>query len=141
MTRYLLDTNIVSHLIKQHPAVVGQVVRTPMASLFMSVITEGELLFGLANRPRAKHLHLAVRELLRRIEVLSWDRSAAEHYGTIRANLQRSGRGLGSLDLLIAAHASSLGGILVTNDKAFRQVADLSIEDWTSPYMPIPRNC
>ncbi len=62
----MLDTNTVSHLIKAHPVVVRRTVAVPMASLCLSAITEGELLFGLAKRPEAKRLHTAVRELLRR---------------------------------------------------------------------------
>ena len=61
MKRYLLDTNTVSHLIKGHPAVARRVVAVPMASLCISAITEGELLFGLAKRPDAKRLHHLVQ--------------------------------------------------------------------------------
>lgn len=129
MKRYMLDTNTVSHLIKAHPAVTRRVVATPMASLCISGIAEGELLFGLAKRPDAKRLHAAVRELLLRLDVLPW--SSAGHYGIARADLERQGRILAPLDLLIAAHALSVGAVLVTNDRAFRQVAGLQLEDWT----------
>jgi tRNA(fMet)-specific endonuclease VapC len=121
----MLDTNIVSHLVKQHPNVSRQVVGVPMASLCISAITAGELHYGLARRP-------AVSELMRRVDVLPWDFSAAERYGILRAALDRSGRPLGSLDLLIAAHALAAGAILVTNDRAFSQIAPLQIEDWTA---------
>jgi len=131
MKRYMLDTNTVSHLIKAHPAVARRVVAAPMASLCVSAITEGELLFGLAKRPDAKQLHLAVRELLRRVDVLPWDSAIAEHYGTVRADMARQGKILAPLDLLIATHALSVGAVLVTNDRAFRQVVDLQVEDWT----------
>jgi len=131
MNRYMLDTNIVSHLIKEHPAVAQRVVAVPMASLCISAITEGELLFGLAKRPDAKRLHLVVRELLRCVDVLPWDSSITEHYGIVRANMERQGKNLAPLDLLIATHALSVGAILVTNDRAFTQVPDLVIEDWT----------
>lgn len=128
---YMLDTNMVSHFIRMHPSVVGRVISTPMASLCISAITEGELLFGLAKRPGAKQLHLAVREFLRRVDVLDWDSSAAEHYGTLRAGMQGQGKVLAPLDMLIAAHAISVGAVLVSNDQAFRQLAALQIEDWT----------
>ncbi|MDN5936778.1 MAG: type II toxin-antitoxin system VapC family toxin [Nitrosospira sp.] len=128
----MLDTNTVSHLIKAHPAVARRVVATPMAFLCVSAITKGELLFGLAKRPDTKRLHLAVRELLRRVDVLSWDNAIAEDYGTVRAELERQGKVLAPLDLLIATHALSVGAILVTNDRAFRQVAGLVVEDWTN---------
>lgn len=131
MRRYMFDTNTVSHLLKEHPAVVRRVVAAPMASLCVSAITEGELLFGLAKRPEAKRLHLAVWEFLRRVDVLPWNSAVAEHYGTVRADMARQGKILAPLDLLIATHALSVGAVLVTNDQVFGQVADLYVEDWT----------
>ncbi len=131
MKRYMLDTNTVSHLIKEHPSVARRVVVTPMAFLCISAITKGELLFGLAKRPDAKWLHLAVQELLRRVDVLPWDSAITEHYGSVRADMERQGKILAPLDLLIATHALSVGAVLVTNDQVFGQVADLLVEDWT----------
>ena len=133
MKRYMLDTNTVSHLIKAHPIVARHIVNVPMASLCISAITEGELLFGLAKRPAAKRLHLLVRTFLRRIDVLPWDSALAGHYGTVRANLERRGKVLAPLDLLIATHALATGSVLVTVDRAFSQMPDLQIEDWTKP--------
>jgi tRNA(fMet)-specific endonuclease VapC len=134
--RYMLDANTISHLIRAHPAVARRVTATPMASLCMSAITQGELVFGLAKRPEAKRLHLAVRELLRRVDVLPWDRAAAECYGPVRAEMARKGKVVAPLDLLIAAHALSLGTVLVTNDGAFGMVDALTIEDWSSGQTP-----
>ena len=131
MKRYMLDTNTVSHLLREHPVVTKRIVAVPMASLCISAITEGELLFGLAKRPVAKRLHVAVREFLRRVDVLPLDSSTAEHYGIVRADMERRGRILASLDLLIATHALSVDAVLVTNDRAFSQMADLKVEDWT----------
>ncbi len=133
MIRYMLDTNTVRHLLKGHPAVVRRLIAVPMASLCISAITEGELLFGLAKRPAAKQLHVAVREFLKRVEVLLWDSVAAEHYGTLRATMASQGKVLSPLDMLIATHALSVGAILVTNDQAISQMADLHLEDWTKP--------
>jgi len=132
MKRYMLDTNTVSHLLKDNQAVASRVVSAPMASLCLSVITEGELLFGLAKRPRAVRLQVAVRELLRRVDVLPWDRTVAESYGTVRAKMEHKGLILAPLDLLIATHAISIGAVLVTNDQAFGQVTGLPVEDWTT---------
>jgi tRNA(fMet)-specific endonuclease VapC len=133
MKRYMLDTNTVSHLIKGHPAVIERVVAAPMTDLCVSAITEGELLFGLAKRSNAKRLHIAVREFLRRVDVLPWDSAVAEHYGIARAGMERRGMILALVDLLIAAHALSVRAVLVTNDRAFSQVASLHVEDWTVP--------
>jgi len=128
----MLDTNTVSHLLKGYPAVARRVVAAPMPSLCISAITEGELLFGLAKRPEAKRLHTAVRELLRRVDVLPWDSATAERYGPVRADMERRGKTLAPLDLLIATHALRTGAVLVTNDRAFGNVAGLQVEDWAA---------
>jgi tRNA(fMet)-specific endonuclease VapC len=129
--KYMLDTNTVSHFVKQHPNVVRHVVGVPMTSLCISAITAGELLYGLAKRPDAVRLRAVVTELIRLVDVLPWDFSAAERYGIVRAALERTGKPLASLDVLIAAHALAAGTVLVTNDRAFSNVAHLQIEDWT----------
>lgn len=131
MSRYMLDTNTVSNLIKKNPLVARRLVAVPIASLCISAITEGELLFGLAKRPEAQRLHQAVGELLRRVDVLSWDRDVAGRYGAVRAELERKGKTLAPLDLQIAAHALCVGAVLVTSDRVFRQVVGLQLEDWT----------
>ena len=131
MTQYLLDTNTVSHLIRQHPALALRVVAAPMASLCISAITEGELLYGLARRPDATRLHAVVQQFLLRIDVLPWDRAAAGRYGSLRARMESKGQTLAPLDMQIAAHALSTGAVLVTNDRAFKTITGLLLEDWT----------
>lgn len=131
MSRYMLDTNAVSHLLKEHPGVTRRVASVPMAALCISAVTEGELLFGLARRPDARRLHRAVMEFLLRVQVLPSDSVAAQSYGVVRAGMERQGLALAPLDLLIAAHALSVGAVMVTNDRAFCRVANLSVEDWT----------
>ena len=131
MTRYLLDTNTVSHLIRQHAAVALRVVAAPMASLCISAITEGELLYGLARRPDATRLRAVVQQFLLRVDVLPWDRAAAKRYGTLRALIESKGQTLAPLDMQIAAHAQSAGAVLVTSDRAFKQITGLLLEDWS----------
>ena len=131
VTRYMLDTNTVSYLLRKHPVVARRVVSVPITSLCISAITQGELLFGLAKRPEATSLHAAVREFLRRVDVLPWDAATAEAYGPARAAMQLEGRMLAPMDLLIGSHALSIDAVLVTNDRAVAQVHGLSIEDWT----------
>ncbi|CAD7857442.1 MAG: VapC toxin protein, partial [Olavius algarvensis Gamma 1 endosymbiont] len=92
MSRYMLDTNTVSHLLKQHLMVARRVEAAPMASLCVSAITAGELLFGLAKRPDAKRLGRVVTELLRRVDALPWDNAIASCYGTVRAAMKPRGR-------------------------------------------------
>jgi tRNA(fMet)-specific endonuclease VapC len=130
MKRCLLDTNTVSHLLKAHPAVTRRIVAAPMAALCISAITEGELLFGLAKRPEASRLHIAVREFLKRMDVLPWDSAVAERYGVLRADIERQGKSLAPLDLLIATHALATESVLVTSDLAFWQIAGLRLENW-----------
>lgn len=131
MKRYMLDTNTVSHLIRAHPEVAQRVVGVPMESICISSITAGELLFGLAKRPEAKRLHNIVREFLRCTDVLPWDGAVSECYGILRADMERRGKVLAPLDLLIASHALNTNSVLVTSDRAFNQVSSLHLEDWT----------
>lgn len=129
--RYMLDTHAVSHLIKKHSAMLARVTAVPMASLCISSITEGELLFGLAKRPAARQLQIVVQEFLKRVAVLPWDSTVAAHYGRLLVEPETKGKPLAPLDMLIGAHAESVGAVLVTSDKAFRQLSALQIEDWT----------
>jgi tRNA(fMet)-specific endonuclease VapC len=129
--RYMLDTNTVSSLIKKNPAVSAKIASFPMERLCLSVISEGELLYGLAKKPNARNLQMVIQEFLKRVDVLAWDTAVAEHYGVLRAELEGSGNVLGALDMQIAAHASQLGAVLVTNDQAFKRVRKLKVEDWT----------
>lgn len=131
MSRYMLDTNMVSHLIKGHATVAQRVVSVPMEALCISAITAGELSFGVAKRPEAVRLHAAVSELLRRVDVLPWDSTVANTYGALRAEMQKHGRTLSALDMLIAAHAMHEKVALVSNDRAFAQVKGLAVDDWT----------
>jgi len=130
--RYLLDTNTVSYIIKgNRPRVRERLLRVPMAEVGISVITEAELLFGLARRPDATKLKTVVEEFLLRVEVLPWDSAAAHQYSKIRATLEGAGEPMGNLDLMIAAQALASGLVLVSSDAVFRRVKGLKIEDWT----------
>jgi tRNA(fMet)-specific endonuclease VapC len=127
----MLDTNTVSHLVKSHPCVSLRVTEVLMTKVCISAITGGELMFGLAKVPHAKRLQKAVTEFLRRVDVLPWDSAVMERYGSVRADLEKQGKALGSLDMLIAAHALETNSVLVTNDVAFSRVVGLTVEDWT----------
>lgn len=127
----MLDTNIVSQLLRKHPQVMRHVVAAPITSLCISAITHAELLFGLARKPEATGLHAAVQELLRRVDTMPWDSAAAGAHGQARADLQRRGLALSPMDMLIGAHALSLQATLVSNDRAFAALAGLVLVDWT----------
>lgn len=128
--RYMLDTNTVSDLLKGGE-MIARLQTSPVADVCISAVTEGELLFGLAKRPGATRLHTAVREFLRHVESVAWDSDAAACYGTLRANMTSTGKALGPLDMMIAAHAMANGLTLVTRDRAFSMIPGLLLDDWT----------
>ena len=128
--RYLLDTNTVSHLIKRHPQAIQRLLAVPMHNIGISAITAGELAFGLAKRPEAVALRAAVHEFLRRVDVLPWDAAVAQTYGRLRAQMQNEGIGLSALDMQIAAHAVHVKAILVSSDRAFGQLTEITHENW-----------
>jgi tRNA(fMet)-specific endonuclease VapC len=132
IAQYMLDTNMVSQIVRGHSAAVSRMTALPIHKVCISAITEGELCFGLERRPEAIRLRHIVREFLTRVAIKPWDSDAAETYGRTRAALESAGKSLGSLDMLIAAHALQADCVLLTNDRAFSQVADLRIEDWTA---------
>jgi tRNA(fMet)-specific endonuclease VapC len=129
----MLDTNIVSHFVRQHPEVIRRAVALPMKDLCISAITEGELLFGLARRPDATRLNFGIQQFLGRVDVLPWDRNVAMHYAQLRAGIERQGKNLSWPDLFIAAHALAARATLVTNNAAFAQIPGLLTQDWTKP--------
>jgi tRNA(fMet)-specific endonuclease VapC len=131
--RYLLDTNTASHIAKDTiPSATRQFNRIRRNTVAISVISEAEMLFGLAKIPEAKVLGSAIREFLSSIAILPWDSNAAGHYAHLRAALQRTGKTLGAMDMLIAAQALAVDAILVTNDAAFQRISHLKTEDWTA---------
>lgn len=130
--QYLLDTNMVSQIVRGHSTAVARMTALPIHQVCISAITEGELRFGLERRPEALRLHRIVREFLMRVTIRPWDSETAEAYGRMRAGLQSQGKSLGSLDMLIAGHALQTDCVLVTNDRAFSKVPGLRIEDWTA---------
>lgn len=132
-TLYMLDTNIASYLIKEKSEILKDHIRkAPIVNLCISSITEAELLRGLAKIPEAKKLPALVKEFLLRVEILAWDSNAAQAYATLKTASEKTGKSLGTLDMLIASHAAAVKAVLVTNDQAFFQFEDyLHIEDWT----------
>jgi tRNA(fMet)-specific endonuclease VapC len=129
--RYLLDTNAASYAInKKSAAVDSYLARVAMAELGISAVTEGELRYGIARSGSAP-LQATVEQFLLGVSIFAWDSDAAKEYGRLRSALEREGRVMGSLDMMIAAHAMTLGLILVTGDRAFGRIRRLRMEDWT----------
>ncbi|BCG10398.1 MULTISPECIES: type II toxin-antitoxin system VapC family toxin [Buttiauxella] len=127
---WMLDTNTVSYFLRRHPQVMAKISNIPPSSIVISSITEAELLFGVAKRQN-KTLKAAVMGFLDTVSVYPWDSAAAETYGKLRASLEKKGQVMGTLDMLIAAHALSEKTTIVTSDRAFHSVAGLRAEDWT----------
>jgi tRNA(fMet)-specific endonuclease VapC len=130
--QYLLATNTASYVIKGNvPSVRHRLVQVPMAQVFISSVTDGELRYGVARRPGTTKVQQIVEEFWLRVTVLPWDSEAAKQYGNLRADLERLRQPMGNLDIMIGSHALAVGAILVTNDRAFARIKNLKVEDWT----------
>ena len=129
--RYLLDTNIVSDLVR-HPQglVAARVAQVGEAAVCTSVIVAAELRFGAAKKGSAR-LTRQLEAVLGALEVLSFEAPADVTYGQVRAKLEAAGTPIGGNDLLIAAHAVALGCVVVTdNEREFERVAELTVVNW-----------
>ena len=134
MSAYLLDTNILSDLIRNPAGLVAQrLAEVGEDAVATSVIVAAELRYGAVKRGSPR-LTERVEMLLAEMRVLAIEPPADVAYGEIRAALEVQGTPIGSNDLLIAAHAHSLGWIVVTaNVGEFRRVAGLKVENWLAP--------
>lgn len=131
MARYLLDTNIVSFLLKRHSAVTDRFMSVPRTDLVLSTVVEAELRYGAHRMPPEARIQVILPEFLRRIEILPWDSACAMQYGALRATTEARGKPMEISDLMIGAHALALNLTLVTNDHVFERVDGLNLEDWT----------
>ena len=133
MPRYMLDTDTCSYIMKRsNDAVLKRLQQVPVGDVCISVITKSELLFGVELSPRRQQNEVALNAFLRYVELLDFPDEASLHYAKIRADLNTLGTMIGANDLFIAAHARSLGLMLVTNStREFGRVRDLAIENWT----------
>jgi tRNA(fMet)-specific endonuclease VapC len=131
--KFLLDTNICIYIIKQKPiSVLKKLKRHKISDISISSITLSELEYGIEKSSRPEQNRLALTEFLTPITIIPFDSKAAVFYGKIRQELERKGKIIGPLDLLIASHAVSLNSVLVTNNtKEFERVNNLKLENWT----------
>lgn len=130
---YLLDTDTCIYALKQHASVLENMLSKNRADIVVSVITEAELRTGAAKSAApAKTLKL-VENFLKPLEIVDFTSSDAIEYARIRSKLERAGTPIGPLDTLIAAQAVARELVLVTNnEREFRRVPDLDLENWTS---------
>ena len=130
---YLLDTNICIYIIKKKPPMVlKQVESKQPGQIAISTITLAELEYGIARSRYPDRNRVALLEFLIPFTILDFDQAASVEYGHIRSSLETRGRPIGPMDLLLAAQANSHGLVLVTNnEKEFKRVEGLRIENWT----------
>ena len=131
MLRYLLDTNICIHVIKQRPGSLLPSFNRHTGHLAISSITLAELLHGAEKSSYPARSLAVVENYCSRLEVLAYGPKAAQHYGQIRSSLERKGTPIGVNDLHMAAHARSEGLTLVSNNlREFERVEGLLQENW-----------
>lgn len=131
MLRYLLDTNIVIYVLKRRPVEVLATFNANASRMAISSITLAELMHGAEKSSRVSENLSTIEDFCSRLVVLPYDAKAAQHYGAIRAGLEKLGQPIGVNDLHIAGHARSEGLVLVTNNVAeFARVPALEVENW-----------
>lgn len=131
--RYLLDTNVISHIMQGRDALLlARLTQVPVGQVVMSSIALAELEYGLHRKGQPVRLRNALTQVLLHMDVLPWDEAVATCYGEFCATLEVQGINLSDFDMMIAAHAVAVNATLVSRDKAFAQVSveRLSLEIW-----------
>lgn len=129
----MLDTNTASYVIKgSAPAIDARLRKLDVMQVCISAITRAELRFGVRRLSSPTQLAAEVERFLSGVHTLAWDEVSADQFAEVRADLERAGTPIGSMDTMIAAHAKAINAVLVTNNmKHFRRVKGLAIENWT----------
>jgi len=132
--RYLLDTNIISDLVRNPGGAVAQrIAEIGHVNVLTSIIVASELRFGAAKKASPK-LTARVDGILKRFSVMPFEAPADMYYGSMRAALESQGQTISENDLLIASHAITLGCTLVTaNEREFARIDGLTFENWLQP--------
>jgi tRNA(fMet)-specific endonuclease VapC len=133
--RRLLDTSVCIELIRgRSPAIVARLRRRKIGTVGISAITLAELLHGVAKSRDPERNRVALAHFCAPLHVCPFDHEAASAYGRIRSTLEKMGTPIGPLDTLIAAHALALEATVVTNnEREFRRVPRLGVENWATP--------
>jgi tRNA(fMet)-specific endonuclease VapC len=134
LIEFLLDTDICIQLIRQKNGLIfGRLKRLDVGAAAISAITLAELEYGVVHSRDPERNRIALAQFCTPLPILSFDAAAAGVYGNIRDGLEKLGTPMGSLDMLIAAHALSLSTVLVTNNlREFRRVPGLKVEHWAA---------
>jgi len=132
--RYMLDTNICIYIIKKRSErLIGNIMSHELSEIAISSITLSELEYGVEKSMYPDKNRMALYEFMVPFDICSFDSKAALEYGRIRSALERKGKVIGPMDLLIGAHARSQDLILVTNnEKEFTRINGLKVENWTT---------
>jgi tRNA(fMet)-specific endonuclease VapC len=131
MLQYMLDTNICIYVIKNYPPKLHERFNRLAEQLCMSSITLAELVYGVEKSSRRLENLQALEQFSARLEVLAFPAKAAAHFGQIRADVERLGKPVGPLDMLIGAHARAEGLIVVTNnEREFHRLPGVRVENW-----------
>ena len=131
MVLYMLDTNAVSAVMRGNPLMDERLLKLDPADWCISAVTHSEICYGLSLRPAATTLIRAADAFLAVATTLAWDATAAAAHGRLRAQLRQAGTPIGDFDEMIAAHALSVGAVLVTgNERHFRRIPGLAVENW-----------
>lgn len=131
MLKYLLDTNIVIYVLKRRPKEVLEIFNRNASRMAISSITLSELIYGAEKSLNVDKNLEAIEEFVSHLDVLPYDAKASQHYGQIKAALEKRGEIICENDIHIAAHAISQGLILVTNNlREFKRVPNLALENW-----------
>lgn len=131
--RYMLDTNVVSHIMQgRDAALLARLTQLPVGQVVMSSVTLAELEYGIHRKGQPARLRNALTQVLLRVDVLPWDEPVATGYGELCTALEAQGINLGDFDMMIAAHAVAVNATLVSRDKAFAQVPGqrMGLEIW-----------
>ena len=131
MIKYMLDTNIIIYTIKSRPARVRETFNQHDGQMCISSVTYGELVYGAEKSAQPERNLADIEGLVARLEIVPFDRHAAEHFGQLRSELYRIGQPIGPYDMMIAASARAEGLVLVTNNEnEFARVPGLRVENW-----------
>jgi tRNA(fMet)-specific endonuclease VapC len=130
--KFMLDTNTCIYIIKRKPPdVIERFKQTDISQIGISSVTLSELLYGVSKSSKPEQNQIALTQFIAPLVILPYGDEAAQYYGDLRARLEKLGTPIGSLDMLIAAHALSIACTLVTNnEKEFIRIPNLKIDNW-----------
>ncbi len=129
--KYMLDTNIFSYMVNNNSEVLKRFVKAEPNDISLSVISHGEILFGIQKQIPSAIKMQRINYLLQQIPIVLLNDAVTTHYAKIRTQLEIAGQPISPNDTWIAAHAMSLGATLVTNNvREFKRIKGLKVDNW-----------